>query len=345
MPLYKISDFYSNYQHEIFGGDDVKGLDIYTEHDQKVGTVSDILVDQDGRFRYLVIDTGFWIFGKQVLLPAGLFRSDPRQQRIYLRGLSKRQAEDLPEYHESMTVDYEYEEQVRQVYRVAPLEASAPLEAGSPLVSATLTPLERPYRKDMPLEPIAAAQTEHPPQQAVTPPSAPLPPALSKPTPPQLDRQTYTYEQEPSLYAINEQDHPTFKLYEERLIATKHRQKTGDVIVSKHVETHTARIAVPLEKERVVIKRNPSGLQGQRVALEANAFQSGEVARFEVYEEVANIQKQPVVREEVRIRKELEQDMMQTEAQVRREALDIQTAGQPAVDAGIDPNSTPLPGR
>jgi stress response protein YsnF len=39
-------------------------------------------------------------------------------RRIYATGISsKEQAEKLPEYDDSMTVDYDYEERVRHVYR------------------------------------------------------------------------------------------------------------------------------------------------------------------------------------------------------------------------------------
>jgi stress response protein YsnF len=40
------------------------------------------------------------------------------------------------------------------------------------------------------------------------------------------DRDTYDYEKEPKLYGLNEQNHPHLKLYEERLIASKNRQRT-----------------------------------------------------------------------------------------------------------------------
>ncbi len=51
--------------------------------DQKVGTVKNILVDEAGCFRYRVVDTGFWIFGKQVLLPVGRTRIFPNSKRVY----------------------------------------------------------------------------------------------------------------------------------------------------------------------------------------------------------------------------------------------------------------------
>jgi uncharacterized protein (TIGR02271 family) len=119
MALVKIHDFYPNYRDEIFGGTDIKGMDIYAgTTDEKIGTVYDILLDDTGRFRYLVVDTGFWIFGKKVLLPIGSARIDYDAGRIYAIGLvDKNQAEQLPEYDELQPIDYEYEERVRNVYR------------------------------------------------------------------------------------------------------------------------------------------------------------------------------------------------------------------------------------
>ena len=46
---------------------------------------------------------------------------------------------------------------------------------------------------------------------------------------PTYDRDTYNYQQEPSLYEMNDQDHQSVKLYQERLIASKKRVKTGEV--------------------------------------------------------------------------------------------------------------------
>ncbi len=64
MALLKLEDFDPNYR-ETFGGGDIKGLSVYAEGDEKIGTVSDALVDEQGNFRYFVVDLGFWIFGKK----------------------------------------------------------------------------------------------------------------------------------------------------------------------------------------------------------------------------------------------------------------------------------------
>ncbi len=267
--LYKIGDLYPDY-HSIFDNDDLMSYSLYSDTDEKVGSVEDILVDRDGHFRYLVVDTGFWIFGKKVLLPFGRARIDRAQQRIYATGMTKEQAEHLPEYNSDMTIDYDYEEKVRNVYRGQ---------------YATMG-----------------------------------------------GRDSYSYDHEPSLYAHQETEgRQSLKLYEERLIANKERFRAGTVTVGKKVETETATVSVPVEKERVIIERN-TPTDTTAVTPGATAFNEGEVARMEVYEESADIEKQAFVREEVSVRKEVEKDTVSARETVRREELDIDSEGEVIVN-------------
>ena len=73
MALHTLKDFYPNYENNL-GDGELKNIDsysVYAEENNKVGSVKDLLVDDAGRFRYVVVDTGPWIFGKNVLLPIG----------------------------------------------------------------------------------------------------------------------------------------------------------------------------------------------------------------------------------------------------------------------------------
>ncbi|MBE9016252.1 DUF2382 domain-containing protein [Chroococcidiopsidales cyanobacterium LEGE 13417] len=287
MVLYKLEDFDTNYQ-DAFDGNDIKGYEVYSDLDnEKVGTVKNILVEESGRFRYLVVDTGFWIFGKQVLLPVGRIRIDTGDRRVYAVGFTKEQAEALPEFSDDLKVDYDYEEQVRGVYRdradtATPLETSA---ASMPYVAGAA-----------------------------------------------YDRNTYNYEHEPDLYNMGDRNQDTLKLYEERLVANKTRRKAGEVSIGKHVEAETQRVSVPVEKERVVVERTTPDNAGKPVSPGEATFREGEVAHVDLYEEKPDIRKEAVLREEVRIRKEVEQEMVSTQEQVRREELDIDSEGRPIVD-------------
>lgn len=111
------------------------------------------------------------------------------------------------------------------------------------------------------------------------------------------------------------------KLYEERLKVDKNKVRTGKVSVGKRVVSDTAEVSVPVEKEKVVIERTTPGTTS--VTPTADAFQSGEVARVEVYEESADIRKEAVVSEEVNVRKETSQETITAEETLRREELEV----------------------
>ncbi|NMF64169.1 photosystem reaction center subunit H [Brasilonema octagenarum UFV-E1] len=308
MGLYKIADFDADYK-DTFQGNDIKGMGVYGEgSDEKVGTVSDVLVDEEGHFRYLVVDLGFWIFGKKVLLPVGRSRIDYNVDRVYAIGMTREQAERLPEYNEHDVLDYDYEERVRGTYR-APLDTTTPLEASAGLGDPTYS----------------AATAGYQPTPVVPTPVVPTP-AVNNPT---YDRDTYKYDQDAPLYNMNDQDHQTLRLYEERLVANKRRQKAGEVTVGKHIETETARVAIPVEKERVVVERVTPADAGRAVAPGEATFREGEVARVEIYEETADVRKEAFLREEVRVKKVVDQDTVEAQETIRREELDINAPGLP----------------
>lgn len=292
MALHKISDYDADYRDTI-QGNDIKGMSVYTQgSDEKIGTVNDALVDDQGKFRYLIVDIGFWVFGKKVLLPIGRGKIDSSSDRVYVQ-MTKQQAEDLPEYKEGTALDFDYEERVRGAYRPASVEASAPLDTAS-------------------VAPVVAA-------------------AAVAPTP-TYSRDTYDYTQDADLYDTSVHDDQTFKLYEERLVASTQRRKSGEVAIGKHVETETARVSMPLDKERVVVERVTPSDAGRVVSADVATFREGEVAHMEIYEEVADVRKEAFVREEIRVKKVVDHETVQATETIRREELDIDSKGRPTVE-------------
>lgn len=119
-------------------------------------------------------------------------------------------------------------------------------------------------------------------------------------------------------------DEDTIRLYEERLVVDKDREKAGKVSIGKRVETETASVSVPIEKERIVIERtNP--VNQTPVDPNTVTFGDSEVARFDVYEESAEIEKQAFVREEVTISKQVTRENVEATETIRREELEIDT--------------------
>ncbi|MFJ3615149.1 PRC-barrel domain-containing protein [Streptomyces hydrogenans] len=62
-------------------------------HIGKVDKHSNEVVDQ-----YLVVDTGVWIFGKEVLLPASTVTEIDNEERRILVSLTKEQIKNAPEF-------------------------------------------------------------------------------------------------------------------------------------------------------------------------------------------------------------------------------------------------------
>jgi len=83
---------------------------------------------------------------------------------------------------------------------------------------------------------------------------------------------------------------------------------------------------VPIEKERVVVERVTPADAGRAVA--PVNFGEGEVARIETYEETPDIHKEAFVREEVKVKKVVDQETVEAQETLRREELDVDTEGR-----------------
>ncbi|WP_405861276.1 PRC-barrel domain containing protein [Streptomyces sp. NBC_00090] len=82
-------------------------------HIGKVGKHSDEVDDA-----YLVVDTGVWIFGKEVLIPASaVTRVDLEEHTVHL-ALAEEQVKDAPEFvSDKHLADLQYREEISQYYR------------------------------------------------------------------------------------------------------------------------------------------------------------------------------------------------------------------------------------
>ncbi|PZO35536.1 MAG: photosystem reaction center subunit H [Leptolyngbya sp.] len=315
MPLQHLKDYYPNYRETIADGQlgSIDSYSVYAQGEDKVGTAKDLLVDESGRFRYLVVDTGAWIFGKNVLLPIGVTRFDYNQSRVYVNGLSKTQVENLPEYNDDTVVDEKYEKQVRGQYKPIAQGRSNRQFLGSNYATSndasSMNALDSDRMNSLDKD-----------RQRTRP--------LAGATPDSKRQGSDLYDREPGFYGMSDEDnHSPLRLYEERLVAHRNHAKVGEVTVGKRVETETAEISEPIEKERVVIERHD--VANQPAVGADHAFENQEVARMEVYEDQVNVEKEAFVREEVEVRKETDRELVRSREEIRREELDVKTDGEP----------------
>jgi hypothetical protein len=92
---------------------DLSGYEVEAT-DGSIGKVDEATYETGRSF--LVVDTGPWIFGKKVMLPAGVIRSiDTTDERVFVNR-TKDQIKDSPEYDDSMLDDESYRSRLGSYY-------------------------------------------------------------------------------------------------------------------------------------------------------------------------------------------------------------------------------------
>ena len=82
--------------------------------DGSIGKVDE--ATSDAGSSYVVVDTGPWIFGKKVMLPAGVIdRVDRHDEKVYVNR-TKDQIKDAPEFDESSYRDEAYRGRLGDYY-------------------------------------------------------------------------------------------------------------------------------------------------------------------------------------------------------------------------------------
>ena len=91
-----------------FIGYDVEALD------GSIGKIDEATYDAGSA--YIVVDTGPWIFGKKVMLPAGVIRSSDSDEKKVFVNRTKDQIKNAPEFDDSLTGDESYRTRLGSYY-------------------------------------------------------------------------------------------------------------------------------------------------------------------------------------------------------------------------------------
>jgi hypothetical protein len=102
-----------NYRETTWSGTNLTGFEVEAT-DGGIGKVDE--ATNEAGSSYIVVDTGPWIFGKKVLLPAGVIQTvDLDEQKVYVNR-TKDEIKDSPEFDESNYRDTEYHDRVGSYY-------------------------------------------------------------------------------------------------------------------------------------------------------------------------------------------------------------------------------------
>jgi hypothetical protein len=94
-------------------GADLTGYEVEAE-DGSIGKIDEATYDVGSS--YLVVDTGPWIFGKQVMLPAGVIdRIDHDERQVYVAA-TKDEIKSAPELEDAVRADPAYRDELGSYY-------------------------------------------------------------------------------------------------------------------------------------------------------------------------------------------------------------------------------------
>jgi hypothetical protein len=101
------------YRETTIGTTDLSGFEVEAI-DGSIGKVDEATNEVGGSF--VIVDTGPWIFGKKVLLPAGVIdRVETEEEKVYVNR-TKDEIKDAPEFDESRYQESDYRNEVGSYY-------------------------------------------------------------------------------------------------------------------------------------------------------------------------------------------------------------------------------------
>jgi uncharacterized protein (TIGR02271 family) len=338
------------------------GYQIYDRHYEKVGKVDDLFVDENDVPEYIGVKTSLF-GGPSTLIPMDIVRVNDLRQLVEVAS-DKATIEEGPSFDEDAEITVEFEERVYAHFgatRESPLAGrggygayhdenadvdlayrersrapeygavpAAPVEYEYPSDSANE---ERGYAETRPkTEPVAEPRegarvydwnigTERRGADGGHSGAGTVGSGMSMGDTETGEFREHDRNQEGLSQPgsdLEDEDELRVQRSEEELLAGTREREAGSVNVRKRVRTDRERLEVPTRREEVSVERVP-------VSGEASEAQIGaDEVSVPVVEDEVVVQKKPVAKEEIRVRKDVVHERQIVEEDVRREEVDIE---------------------
>ena len=273
--------------------DQYAGYEVYDPNGEKIGKVDDLFVDENDQPEYIGVKMGF-LGTRSTLLPWELATVDEQGHRIEV-SQPKSTVKDGPSFDDDREITPEYENEVRSYYGLQGMQGSEQRGAYGE------------YYGDEP----------------------------GKVGPGMREGDTETGEfrghseddegvNQSGSDDLEDEDELRVQRTEEELRAGTREREAGALNVRKRVRTDREQVRVPKRHEEVSVERVP--VEGR----EASEAEIGEdEVSMPVTEEEVVTEKRPVVKEELRIRKDAVQDEEVVEEDVRKEEVEVDDETEP----------------
>ncbi|MGF1473865.1 MAG: DUF2382 domain-containing protein [Rubrobacteraceae bacterium] len=293
---------------------------VFDEHYKEIGKVDDLFVDERDQPEYIGVKMGF-LGMKSTLIPMDLVRINDRRELLEVAA-PKDVVEDAPSFDDDETVSPEHEAEIRQYYGL-----TSNVDVGSRGSYGPSGPRRDPHvdleygERGHTKDPLAEAPPPPPGPEVRQPPPPPGPEERQPPPPPREKEEVVASE------TTNEEELRIQRTEEELRAGTRERE-AGAVNVRRRVKTDRERLQVPKKREEVTVERVPvddepsPGSSGQTAA-PAGEDEEEEI-RIPIVEEEVVVEKRPVVKEELRIRKDVVEEEEIVEEDVRKEEVEVE---------------------
>jgi uncharacterized protein (TIGR02271 family) len=300
------------------------GYKVYDRYGEKIGKVDELFVDENDQPEYIGVKMGL-LGTKSTLIPMDIVR-DVEELRVIEVSQPKSKVKEGPTFDDDEEITPEYEERVRSYYGLGGFKGSAKRGAyGTYYRGDSEEGVSRTARGGYIGDKRQGRKRSEETGYSVS----------------RGDTETRKFgvhasEQEGLRQTSNDlredEDELRVQRSEEELVAGTREREIGGVHVRKRVRTDRERVRVPKRREEVHVDRVP-------VDREASEAEIGEEEFFvPVIEEEVVVEKRPVAKEKIHLRKEVVEEEEVVEKDVRKEEVDIddETERQVVLEHGLD---------
>lgn len=296
----------------------LEGYQAYDVHYEKVGKVDDLFVDEeDDRPRYIAVKTGL-LGTSSTLIPLEIVRINDKRELVEIEA-EKETIKEGPSFSDDREITTDFLRRVLDHYRTAITRASS--ERDVDVARSADAGDDR--RVDLRPGERAAQAREHAGEDHIAG-------GMRGDRDRERAAQARGHSGEEHIGEmrggrdrerggeIRSEDEIRVQRSEEELRAGTREREAGGVRVRKQVRTDRERVAVPKKREEVHVERVPVE-EGATTEVEIG----DDEIRVPVIEEEIVVEKRPVVKEEIRLRKEVVEEEEIVEEEVRKEEVDI----------------------
>jgi uncharacterized protein (TIGR02271 family) len=317
-----IEDLYSEYT-------------VYDMHYEKIGKIDDLFVDENDSPEYVGVKMGF-LGTRTTLIPVDIVRVNDRRRLVEVAA-DKETVKNGPTISDDREITSEFERQVLDYYRVETRQASTSREAYGAYYPKSASAGEERVAEDERVVPRPGERVGDTTSDTRSDARSDTTGAVDR-EPPDSPRREGAAERslrregaaEHAGDRATEEDEIRVQRSEEELVAGTREREAGSVNVRKRVRTDREQLSVPKKREEVSVERVPVEGESQREAAseargsEAGIHESDDEIRIPIIEEEMVIEKRPVVKEEIRVRKNVVEEEEIVEEDVRKEEVDIE---------------------